>query len=180
MIPVDDDDGADRFVWTIKECPFAHSCSSASWKKMMPWSIEDPHNCLHYLKYHLIYSGKHNMSEEQADDEVKAVWKEGSLAWSETIDTHKDRMWYRQQIDQAQAEYPAARPKKKSRHDETSSSRHERTRTPSPEFEDDALGVVEVAREEELEARLVAKLGANIATCIRQSYKRSTDMALIS
>ena len=61
-------------------------------------------------------------------------------------------------------------------------AQHERrtSRTPSPEFEDDALGVVEVAREEELEARLVDKLGATIATCIRQSYKRSTDMALIS
>ena len=123
--PVDADDDKDhlmcRPVWTIAKCLFHSKCSKDSWKKHRPWSLESPMNCLSYLKYHLVNSGKHEMSEEAANEAIAEAWSSQSIEWDNYLDKWQDREMGRKGLEgiqkkkQATAGPSSSRPPKRQR-----------------------------------------------------------------
>ena len=63
-----EDDGADRLIYWVEECPAGKkNCSWQSWKKHNVWSLQSEHQCRKYLMRHLTISGHHQMDMEEAE-----------------------------------------------------------------------------------------------------------------
>jgi len=99
VLAQDEDDPAGvRVIFSIRNCFCAKDCSDASWSKFQPWSIDSPARCLEYAKYHLMKSGKHELSEDQAQAKIEEYWAQGMIVWNNYLDTFKDRDWYRKEL----------------------------------------------------------------------------------
>ena len=93
-----DDDGQDRLWWYVESCPLLEQCSRASWKKANCRSYESVEDALTILKHHLMTSGLHAMSDEDAElvlDHANVIHETETLA---------DRDHYRKQVAVCQAE----------------------------------------------------------------------------
>lgn len=62
---------AQRYFW-VKECPYSAECSAAAWKKAGAWGWTED-EARENLKLHLVHSGKHNLSVEEAEAAVEVV-----------------------------------------------------------------------------------------------------------
>ncbi len=101
MVAEEDDDGADRTVFSIGACPCAQDKCQLHWKKYKPWSFHGQFQCLGYLKYHLVHSGKHQLSRDMAQEIIEHAIARHSIEHVTTIDTADDRRRYREQVHQA-------------------------------------------------------------------------------
>jgi hypothetical protein len=93
-----DDDGQDRLWWYVKKCPCPEQCSKASWKKACCWSYESEEAALGTLKHHLMTSGLHAMTSEDAELVL------GHANVIHEAETLADRNHYRKQVAACQAE----------------------------------------------------------------------------
>ena len=66
-------DGETHECWTIYECPCPDSCSAQSFKHAKCWSFESAHKCLNYLVRHLVMSGNHTLTLEEAQYKAATV-----------------------------------------------------------------------------------------------------------
>ena len=96
----EEEDSADmlRWVYSINVCPCG-GCSGTSWRKHHAWSFIGKHECLEYLKYHLMESGHHKWSEAVTDQYIqdnmhKLVWHEYNDIWTmrETYRNHQKQI----------------------------------------------------------------------------------------
>ena len=94
--PSDDDTGEDRDYWVAMACPCKESCSANSWGRVLKCSYISEEFVRGCIRDHLVSSGLHNLSKEEADDQS---W----LAEVEMrTETYADRAAVRQQIKRAQ------------------------------------------------------------------------------
>jgi hypothetical protein len=82
-----------RTVYSCKECPLAAECSSQSWARAQTWSYEGHEAVLTLVAKHLTSSGKHNKSDEEADNIV------GEAVIHEEDETYEHREQYRKQLE---------------------------------------------------------------------------------
>ena len=82
-----------RMYWKIDACPCYEKCSALAWKKVWAWSYEGEAEVKQYVKRHLMISGNHNLSADDAD----AVLDEVDVGFYE--ETYKDREAYRKHIE---------------------------------------------------------------------------------
>jgi hypothetical protein len=104
-------EGADRTVWSIKQCVCHDQCAHGPWTKANVWSLEHPDKCLQYLKQHLCISGKHAMTASEAQIEIQTKFTE--IEFVVSTDTFEDRQWYREQVGKSTALESAAKKRKK-------------------------------------------------------------------
>ena len=93
----DDDENMVRMCWYVKTCPCSRQCSQNSWYKAQPWSFLSKDKCLDYLAHHLVVSGLHSKSEQEAYDLL--VEFEDFIEWNEYEDTFAMREAYRKQLE---------------------------------------------------------------------------------
>jgi hypothetical protein len=104
-------EGADRTVWSIKQCVCHDQCAHGPWNKANVWSLEHPDKCLQYMKQHLCISGKHAMTASEAQIEIQTKFTE--IEFVVSTDTFEDRQWYREQVGKSTALESAAKKRKK-------------------------------------------------------------------
>ena len=104
-------EGADRTVWSIKQCVCHDQCAHGPWTKANVWSLEHPDKCLQYLKQHLCISGKHSMTASEAQIEIQTKFNE--IEFVVSTDTFEDRQWYREQVGKSTALESAAKKRKR-------------------------------------------------------------------
>ena len=93
FVPRGEDDGADRHVWWVFQCPLPNECSKGSWKRADCVSYVSPEDAIAKVRSHLMISALHNRSEEEADSLLENIEVETA------VETAKDREEYRQQLE---------------------------------------------------------------------------------
>ena len=104
-------EGADRTVWSIKQCVCHAECAHGPWSKANVWSLEHPDKCLQYMKQHLCISGKHALTASEAQQVIAVKFYE--LEFDVSTDTFADRQWYREQVGKKTALESAAKKRKR-------------------------------------------------------------------
>ena len=106
----EDDDGADRPFWKVKLCPRHTFCEGQPWKKAACWSYESPAQAELYLIRHLMWSGKHNKGQEEAEEIAKEAEIE---VFTETGEEREDyRVRLENAVEQVEEVGPTAKRQK--------------------------------------------------------------------
>lgn len=96
-MPADEDDGLPRSYWYAVACPLSDKCSANSWKKYCTYSYVDEEAVKTKVRHHLMSSGHHHCSQEEADELLL------SLELETAEETFEDRETYRKQCVKASA-----------------------------------------------------------------------------
>jgi len=112
VLSADEDLGDPRSWWTVECCPSKEKeeigqCSVTSWKKAHVWSYISEDACRSYLKYHLMYSGSHNLAEPEAEEIALATIPQIQE------ETYEDRQQYRAILERSTSLQAAAEDKSK-------------------------------------------------------------------
>ena len=66
-LPAEEGGGEGVRYWVVCKCPLESDCSEQAWKRAQIWSKFSEGHVRDRLKKHLMTSGKHNLSEEDAN-----------------------------------------------------------------------------------------------------------------
>lgn len=93
---------------TIIYCPLHEKCSANSWRGHQPWTLQTEPELKYralmaYLKYHLCESGKHNLSEQDANELIGRIRGDG-IKFKTSQDTFATREWYRNELQRHEKE----------------------------------------------------------------------------
>ena len=117
----EDDPTVIRKIHGIAKCIRHHECSSGSWQKHRPWSLKSKWQACSYLKYHLMSSGKHQMSDYDAQQAIEDAWMQEEIEFTENDETWDDREAYRRAVQTSKRAQGPMVPQKR-KHDEASGS----------------------------------------------------------
>jgi hypothetical protein len=82
-----------RTVYFVRECPCAEECSVQAWNRCAHWSYEGHEAVLEMVAKHLISSGKHMKTSEEAEKLA------GEAIVHEEDETYAERETYRRQLE---------------------------------------------------------------------------------
>ena len=96
-VPWHEDDKDTVRQWLcLRKCPFSGGeCQHHNFQNGAVWSLEGPEKVLQYLMQHATHSGKHNLQQMDANQELSLAYDE--LEWGREQDTFEHRRNYRGQ-----------------------------------------------------------------------------------
>jgi hypothetical protein len=96
-VKVEDDNEEDRLYWCLEKCILPEECSHLAWGKVTKTSYISLEDLVESLKYHLVVSGLHRKTKEEADALLAEHLTEDLV--SEHVETRSDRDAYREWAD---------------------------------------------------------------------------------